>query len=168
MVEARKLLTVAKLLVGTNRKGAPSQASLRRAVSTAYYALFHALVGAAADLFVGRTKRSTPRYTTVYRAFDHRRMREGSEAIDKPVLAAKAKNALGVAAAQQELRDVASAFVTLQQRRHWADYAPTGSISRSDAQDLVGQAELAIAQLKAADADQRANWLAFLLTSTRE
>lgn len=168
MIEARKLLTIAKLLVGERRKGAPNQASLRRAVSTAYYALFHALVGMATDQLVGPSKRNTPRYTTVYRAFQHRVMREGCEAIDRPTLGAKASRALGVNVVQPDLRQVASAFVTLQQRRHWADYAPTGTLSRSDALDLVGQAELAIDQLKSAEAEQRANWLAFLLTSTRE
>ena len=168
MPDAKALLAVANGLVGSKRKGAPNQASLRRAVSTAYYALFHALVAKGADTLVGKTKRKTPRYSLVYRAFEHARMRQGCEAIDKSVLPSRVQTALGIASASQELRDVAVVFVTLQKRRHWADYSATGAITRADAHDLVDQARIAIDQLAAADAEERANWLALLLTSARE
>ncbi|MFA4939330.1 hypothetical protein [Brevundimonas sp.] len=168
MLDAKALLTVANGLVGSRRKGAPNQASLRRAVSTAYYALFHALAAKGADTLVGRTKRKTSRYSLIYRAFEHSRMRQGCEAIDKAILAPKIQAALGIAVASQELRDVAVAFVNLQKRRHWADYSASGAITRADAQDLVDQAKFAIDQLNAADAEERANWLALLLTSARE
>ena len=36
----------------------PNQANLRRAVSTAYYAVFHCLAGTAANLLVGRSRGS--------------------------------------------------------------------------------------------------------------
>lgn len=168
MPDAKALLAVANGLVKSKRKGAPNQAFLRRAVSTAYYALFHALVAKGADTLVGRTKRRTPRYSLIYRAFEHARMRQGCEAIDKSVLAQKIQTALGAATVCQELRDVAVVFVTLQKRRHWADYSAAGVITRADAQDLVDQAGIAIQQLAAADAEERANWLALLLTSARE
>jgi len=44
------------------RGGAPRQADLRRAISSAYYAVFHAIMAEAADDFVGSTHRHTPRY----------------------------------------------------------------------------------------------------------
>ena len=54
--------------------GNPRQASLKRAISTAYYALFHALSQMCVDRTVGSTFRST-RYwqivTPIYRAMDH-------------------------------------------------------------------------------------------------
>jgi hypothetical protein len=46
----------------------PRQTDLRRAISAAYYALFHFTLAAASDLFVGRDKRSTPEYRMTYRS----------------------------------------------------------------------------------------------------
>lgn len=167
MIEARSLISTASLLLGRNSTGAPNQTRLRRAVSTAYYALFHGIIRSAADSFVGAKHRKQPRYETIYRAFDHGQMRSLCEALDKPTLGAKAKKAMASTSVSQELRDVASAFVSLQQRRHWADYSPTGKITRSEAGDLVEQAQFAIDQLTAADKDERRNFLAFLMMDVR-
>ena len=41
---------------GSARAGKPKQASLRRALSTAYYALFHLLVDEATKMFVADSK----------------------------------------------------------------------------------------------------------------
>ena len=56
-----------------NRRGRPRQAELRRAVSTAYYALFHTLARCGADLVAGSTKqhRSQRAWRQAYRALDH-------------------------------------------------------------------------------------------------
>ena len=48
--------------------GAPRQSSLRRAISTAYYALFHAILTDVADQLVGKGQRDTPQYSLVYRS----------------------------------------------------------------------------------------------------
>jgi hypothetical protein len=137
-------------------------------VSTAYYALFHCVARSASDAFVGARHRQSPRYETVYRGFEHRRMKESCAAVDKPTLGAKASKALGAENASQELRDVASAFVALQERRHWADYSPMGKITRSQARDLVDLADFAVGQLAAANAEDRRNFLAYLMLSVRE
>ena len=51
------LMEVARALAESDP--APSiQARLRRAVSTAYYALFHCLAASAADLFIGPERNS--------------------------------------------------------------------------------------------------------------
>ena len=47
----------------------PTQADLRRAVSTAYYTLFHCLAGTAADLLTGANR--DPEWHQVYRALEH-------------------------------------------------------------------------------------------------
>jgi uncharacterized protein (UPF0332 family) len=52
------------------------QANLKRAISAAYYGLFHAALAGAADLVVGVTKRSTVQYELVYRSIDHARLRD--------------------------------------------------------------------------------------------
>ena len=53
----------------------PSQARLCRAVSTAYYAMFHTLAASAADLFIGAVR--NPAWHRTYRALEHGRARNG-------------------------------------------------------------------------------------------
>lgn len=167
MADPQSLIGAARLLLGESNEGAPNQTRLRRAVSTAYYALFHGIVRCAADSFVGARSRTKPRYETFYRGFEHRLMKEGCAAIDKLALNSKAGKAMGAKAASREIRDVASAFVTLQDRRHWADYSPRGKITRAETRDLVDLAESAIARLLAASVDERRNFLAFLMAGAR-
>lgn len=58
--------------VGGNR-GRPRQADLRRAVSTTYYALFHALSRCCADILAGSTPahRRQRGWQLVYRSLEH-------------------------------------------------------------------------------------------------
>lgn len=68
---ADDLIATARRLARANAKK-PRQAELRRAVSTAYYALFHALARNCADLFVGTgDARSKGAWSQVYRALEH-------------------------------------------------------------------------------------------------
>lgn len=167
MIDPQSLVSTARLLLGETNKGAPNQTRLRRAVSTAYYALFHSILRGAGDAFVGANQRATPRYETMYRGFEHRLMKEICIAVDKQTLNPKAARAMGSTQVSQEIRDVASAFVTLQDRRHWADYAPSGKIPRSEARDLVDLSEFAASQLRVADNDERRNFLAYLMHGSR-
>ena len=57
-------------LLATKEKSRPKQASLRRSVSAAYYALFHLLVDAAARRLVSAADRK-PLRNCLARAFDH-------------------------------------------------------------------------------------------------
>ena len=86
----------------------PKQAGLRRAVSTAYYALFHLLINEAVN------KWSIERHRNVLaRVFDHGRMRTVSNDIVN-----RAKNTQ----IEPDLLVVAQSFLELQQNRHIADY----------------------------------------------
>jgi len=49
--QANKLITI--------QVGPPRQVDIRRAISAAYYATFHATITAAADQFIGVTSRDT-------------------------------------------------------------------------------------------------------------
>jgi len=60
--------------LATYEGGNPSQASLRRAVSTAYYALFHLLIEDAAQRWQG----SPEAHTGLQRAFSHGPMKNTS------------------------------------------------------------------------------------------
>jgi hypothetical protein len=55
----------------------PKQASLRRAISTAYYGLFHGLVAAAGACFLSHRHRALRPVLT--RAFEHRKMAEACQ-----------------------------------------------------------------------------------------
>ncbi len=77
------LLDQADRLITPPGGGAPRQADLRRAISNAYYAVFHAVVAQAADDFVGITHRASPRYGLVYRSIDHKSLRKLCEDVKK-------------------------------------------------------------------------------------
>ena len=70
------LLDQAERLLTPTRPGFSRQADLRRAISNAYYALFHFVMRAVADEFVGARQRRSARYALVYRSIDHRALRD--------------------------------------------------------------------------------------------
>jgi len=108
----KNLIQVARQL-GEFGSGRPNQASLRRAVSTAYYAMFHCLAHSAADYLVGASpsKRSPEAWEQVYRALEH-------NAVKKACENRKFKKF------PLEIQDFGENFVTLQNNRHAADYRP--------------------------------------------
>jgi hypothetical protein len=98
----------------------PKQASLRRAVSTAYYCLFHLLTAEAAVRLISGANRNALR-GVVRRAFEHNLMKEACIEIRKPNGGRLATGLDGIAVPAR-LRNVAQAFVQLQSARHEADY----------------------------------------------
>jgi uncharacterized protein (UPF0332 family) len=119
-------------------KGKPKQASLRRAVSTAYYAVFHLLVAEA----VGNWKRSDQR-AKLARAFEHGRMKQAS--IKTRSAKFDGESALAVAG----LKTVANAFIRLQEFRHEADYDDSLRLARTDAVSWIALASDAFASWSA-------------------
>jgi hypothetical protein len=120
------LLEQASHLARRERKK-PKQASLRRAVSAAYYALFHLLVAEAARLV--SPARPAGLKILIGRAFDHAQMRHvcsgfvlgnagkaGNKAIPP------ATQALLTLPLDPGLVQVLEAFVALQEARNQADY----------------------------------------------
>jgi hypothetical protein len=138
----RHLLEQARHLA--TRPGPARQADLRRALSAAYYALFHMLVRDGAASFVsGEGLRHL-----VGRAFTHLGMRTASRQFAAaglpPDLVALAPG--GVPA---DLRDVASAFADLQGLRHEADYNTAARFTRAQTLNHVVRAERAFQQWRA-------------------
>ena len=66
-------IKTARELIPTGQ-GKPRGANLRRAVSTAYYAMFHCLAGSCADTLIGglHAGRGTDAWILTYRALNHR------------------------------------------------------------------------------------------------
>jgi hypothetical protein len=99
----------------TYKSANPDQASLRRAVSTAYYALFHLLVEEAGQRWSG----SSEARTGMERAFQHGPMKNTSMQFRKKIWEDWHSNQRAIPSAIQK---IASAFVNLQEERHAADY----------------------------------------------
>ena len=127
---ADHLLEQAQLLAKLDKKR-PRQASLRRAVSTAYYALFHLLTTAA----VANWKKPRQR-AALARAFEHRKMNDActktrGKQFPNP-------NHASV----RHLRTIANTFIQLQQYRHTADYDNSKRWTRTE---VLAHIELAAA-----------------------
>ena len=107
------LLTQAFDLVHKDRAN-PTQADLRRAVSSAYYAVFHLLVSETTLHWSRDSSRDA-----LGRMFEHSLMKKASSRISD----SKQFPFLGEdPAVVQRLRKVAKSFVELQDWRHVADY----------------------------------------------
>jgi len=117
----------------------PRQASLRRAISAAYYALFHLLIYEAARLFV----RDERLWKLTNRAYGHGEMSRISKAFVKsewPKVFDPVKAAMPI---PQAIRDVAAAFVDLQDARHDADYNLAKVFTRGEALAHIERAKQA-------------------------
>ena len=161
------LLTVARTLLHEHASAPPGAAGLRRAVSTAYYAVFHKLVETAAIRFVGASRAHTPAFELIYRGFDHRQMKEACDAVARRELSAKHRNVFRRDAFSQDMRDFAISFPDLQKRRHHADYAPAASILPSDVASLLDAVDEALLSLSRVAEEELADVLALMLVGAR-
>jgi uncharacterized protein (UPF0332 family) len=145
------IITARKLARASPTK--PRQAELKRAVSTAYYAVFHALAKDAANLLTGVGQmRTSGAWVHVYRALDH----------------GFAKNACReVRVVPPALMDCADEFIELQEARHKADYDPRASFTRVEALEWTSRAEVAIAKLRTASRRDRKTFAVQLLLKKR-
>jgi len=105
----RHLLDQVAFLASRGRR--PRHADLKRAISTIYYALFHAVAQNCADTLVGAKVKQSPAWHRVYRSLDHGKARSEIKRLNSsyshgPVL------------------QLAILFVELQELRHYADYDP--------------------------------------------
>lgn len=147
--------------------GAPRQADLRRAISSAYYGVFHAVLTEAADSFVGRTQRHTPRYELVYRSINHRSLRSICEDVVKTKLPAKFSKYEPKGGFGPDLIALATAVIELQEKRHLADYDPLFSVKRSDAVLAVKTGRTALVRFKSANRTRRKAFLSLVVFSPR-
>jgi uncharacterized protein (UPF0332 family) len=158
MAFAEDLLKQAFLLLNKESKN-PTQASLRRSVSTAYYALFHLLIQEASANW---SRADTRDYLA--RAFEHKTMKQACT---------WAENATyGPAISPQvvaKLRSVARAFRELQLQRHLADYSNATKWDRIKASAKINQAKTAFNDWKSIRNEFVAQkYLASLLSNYKE
>lgn len=141
----------------------PTQANLRRAVSAAYYALFHLLIRDT----VGHWSNPS-HYPRLARTFEHQRMKTASLNMLKLLAAASQEIDPAESAIRGKLGLVAQGVVELQQARHRADYDMEKPLDPSDARLLVEQAIKAFhAWKEIKDADISQDFLYSLLFRDR-
>jgi uncharacterized protein (UPF0332 family) len=161
------LLDQAGKLITPPPAGPPRQVDLRRAVSVAYYAVFHATLSAAADLYVGATKRTTNQYALVYRSVDHRELRDIASKMIAPALSSKLLPYSPSGGFDADIKAFAQAVVDLQEQRHDADYNPSVRLRTTDAVLAIDLAREALRRLRTAQATSRDAFLGLLLFRIR-
>jgi len=128
--------------LATREPKRPRQASLRRAVSTAYYALFHLLAAEGVQKLVPARPRSLR--ARVRRAYLHGNMRDVCQQFSR-LPPPDALAPLLTLPIEPDLVAVAEAFVALQEARQEADYDFTATLNRIDVLQRVQRAHAAVA-----------------------
>jgi len=148
-----------------HERGRPKQATLRRSISTAYYAVFHLLVANAAISLV--PNKPFGLVAKVSRAFQHGEMRQACMSFhngDSP----ESVRTLLSPKVSKDLQFVAATFVALQQLRHRADYDTGLIFTRAQASEAVNRAEaLFAAWNRIAKTDEARVFLAALAFGAR-
>ena len=123
-MNSRDLITIATQIVmggAGDGAGRHRQAELCRAVSTAYYAMFHALARRCADLIVGATpaRRDQHAWRQTYRALEHGHTKN------------QCSNRRLMSGLPSPIREFGEWFVEMQRHRHFADYDADADFSFS-------------------------------------
>ena len=132
-------------LIASSRHAAasPLPDSIRRSVSTAYYAMFHALAASNAECVVGTPQGELGEHAWLraYRGMDHgnarRNLEQGRDLFSPTV---------------QRFIDT---FGELQDARHAADYDPSRVITLSEAVNWIDRAKTAIREIVGVDWSER-------------
>jgi hypothetical protein len=161
------LLEQAEKLIRPPSTGPLRQADIRRAVSAAYYSVFHTVLGAAADMVVGRAQRVTEQYSVVYRSVDHRGFRELCNLVQRVPLPARYRPHRPDGGFGPDLRPFAKAAADLQDHRHAADYDPRPSFRAADGVLAITLARTALRHWTAAPREERTTFLLLLLFPPR-
>lgn len=142
-------------------RGRPPQAELRRAVSAAYYAMFHALAACCADMLVGATRasRSQQACRQTYRALEHSFAKN------------QCANQGMMGRFPQPIQEFARYFVDIQRHRHVADYDPDPDqeyiLTREKVLQIVDEVSRTINDFQDVDVRDRRAFSIFVLLRFR-
>lgn len=167
MVDYDQLLELAEAETRT-AAGAPRQAYLRRAGSTAYYAVFHAVLTLVANRFAPSGYRKSK--ALLYRAMDHKTAKTRCLKSGKMRLDGAEREFFGFDCFPSEIRDFANEFVRLQELRHACDYDPDFKIAKARVVAAIAKAREAIDNLRVAqekDDEKTMLFLSYLLIGLR-
>ena len=161
MVNPQDLLDIASQLadgLGDGNRGRPKQTELSRAVSCAYYAMFHTLAACCADTMIGATPSTRPNqaWRQAYRALEHRQTK------------GRCSNHQMMSLFPPAIQNFGEHFIEMQRERHSADYDPLFELRRSQAKQLVEETANRIAQFNATDVLDRRAFSAYVLFPIRQ
>jgi len=134
-----------------------AQSHLKRAVSTAYCAMFHAICASSAELLagVGTDPAPSAAWLQAYRGPEHTHARN------------QCRNSGLMAPFPAEIKEFARIFVDNQGHRNQADYNPISDFSSSDVSQIIEDAENAINDLLSAPASMRRAFAITILLRNR-
>lgn len=128
-------------------EGQPRNINLRRAVSSAYYALFHGIVLTTTGLLLSDA--TLEERQRLARSFSHSNLRLACQYVVKPNDAPKMARPIAAAAAgSTPLVDVAEALLSLQEARHNADYDHLAGFTKAGVLQSVDVVVDALAKLE--------------------
>ena len=158
----QELLTLAEKLVAgviSDDSGHYSDTELRKAVSCAYYAMFHTLCKCCADMLVGRDSEgelAKERWIQAYRALDHGQARK------------RCNNSKEIGKSPPEVQKFAELFVEMQHQRHEADYSPDATPPHSSVRQSIMEVRTAITQFQNVPDEHLRLFAVYLLTNIRQ
>lgn len=151
MTMVERLMALAEELAENSGRGLTLK---RRAVSTAYYAVFHALAGLCAGELLGRIDSRSHDYIRVYRSLEHGTLKTAFNAAPLNRVAT--------------LQKIGSSVVELQSERIRSDYLPSQALyTKDECRALVELARSAITAIAALPQDDRRSLAVSLLFKNR-
>ena len=148
------LLQQAESLARLDPRGAPRQATLRRAVSSAYYAIFHYLVDESCRAIMG-TQHSQQGYRhALARSFVHTTMKSacgsfGGGQLPDTIVKSLPKDPKGKYTVAAAIQNISSLFKEVQLKRYLADYDLSERFQRFEVLALIQQVEQHIQEFSA-------------------
>ena len=146
-----------QLAAGLRADDTPDQIELRRAVSCAYYAMFHALARCCADTLIGSSAedRASEEWRQVYRSLAHGYARS------------QCTRAEMMARFPEEIGNFGERFIDMQRARHSAEYDPHSMFRQSVVEDMVTASARIIERFESVETRHRRAFSAFVLLPVR-
>ena len=151
------LETARRLAQGTEGRP-PTQADLRRAASSVYYALFHAICQSNADTLVGDNPqdRDQEAWHQAYRALEHGYTNR------------RCRQVQSTPRFSQPIQGLARNFPNLQSLRHQADYDADRNVAQAEVSSAIELAAGIIADFRAVPEQERRAFAVYVLMRERQ
>ena len=147
--------------------GYKDETDLRRAISTAYYGVFHFILRYVADRIAGPGNRSTDLYNLVYRSIEHKALKALCDQFRGSILSKTIKPYEPIGGFGPII-DFARLTANVYEQRIFADYNPMHPFTLGGTRVAVSDAREAVKYFKGATAEQCGGFLALLLIRPRQ